>query len=57
MIEGFLFPATYSFQPDETAKDMLTDDGQQVQQVIDASLDFKNGDADEARRHPADTRR
>jgi UPF0755 protein len=25
MIEGFLFPATYSFQPDESAHDMLKD--------------------------------
>ena len=42
MIEGFLFPATYSFQPDETAKDMLSDMVAKFTSVITA-LDFKNG--------------
>ena len=41
MIEGFLFPATYSFQPDETAKDMLSDMVAKFNTVITA-LDFKN---------------
>ena len=41
MIEGFLFPATYSFQPDETAKDMLSDMVKKFNTVITA-LDFKN---------------
>jgi UPF0755 protein len=42
MIEGFLFPATYSFQPDETAKDMLSDMVKKFNDVM-TSLDFKNG--------------
>ncbi len=41
MIEGFLFPATYSFQPDETAKDMLSDMVRKFNTVM-TSLDFKN---------------
>jgi peptidoglycan lytic transglycosylase G len=42
MIEGFLFPATYNFQPDETAKDMLTDMVTKFNNVM-TSLDFING--------------
>jgi UPF0755 protein len=41
MIEGFLFPATYSFEPDETAKDMLSDMVKKFNNVMTA-LDFKN---------------
>jgi UPF0755 protein len=41
MVEGFLFPATYSFQPDETAKDMLSDMVKKFNDVT-TSLDFKN---------------
>jgi peptidoglycan lytic transglycosylase G len=41
MIEGFLFPATYSFQPDETAKDMLSDMVKKFNDVM-TTLDFKN---------------
>jgi len=41
MIEGFLFPATYNFQPDETAKDMLTDMVSKFNDEM-TSLDFLN---------------
>ena len=40
MIEGFLFPATYSFQPDESAKDMLSDMVKKFNSVATA-LNFK----------------
>ena len=41
MIEGFLFPATYSFQPDETAKDMLSEMVAKFNTVATA-LNFKS---------------
>ncbi|HEU0241504.1 MAG TPA: endolytic transglycosylase MltG [Micromonosporaceae bacterium] len=41
MIEGFLFPATYSFQPDETAQQMLADMVKKFNDVA-TQLDFVN---------------